>query len=125
MTLARLLRIADRGYRTRGLTLTPYINLLLPDDRASRLTTDTLVELARGGDTLAQFIAAELIDTYDGTAAEKDQLTEAVRALSAAADDLDSVIEALTRAAGRPRTAVRLRRSLRCQGSRTIDHPYP
>jgi hypothetical protein len=44
-----------------------------------------------GGDTLAQFIAQELADTFDGEAGETQQINEAVRVIQSAADDLAAV----------------------------------
>jgi hypothetical protein len=49
------------------------------------------------GDTLAEFIAGELKDTFDEKAPDNQQLEEAVRALSVARRELDDVITALER----------------------------
>ena len=48
-----------------------------------------------GGDTLAQFIAIELADTFDEEADDDKQIAEAVRVMQSAADDLNSVARAL------------------------------
>ena len=48
-----------------------------------------------GGDTLACFVALELAETFDDEASTSDQAAEAVRALTRAADDLQSVIHAI------------------------------
>ena len=48
-----------------------------------------------GGDTLAQFIAQEIADTYDGDASDEDQIAEAVRVMQRAADDLVKVAQAI------------------------------
>ena len=48
-----------------------------------------------GGDTLAQFIALELAETYDGEASDEEQITEAVRVMQRAADDLVGVARAI------------------------------
>lgn len=48
-----------------------------------------------GGDTLAQFIARELADTYDSEADDKMQAETAVRAMQAAASDITTVMDAL------------------------------
>ena len=45
------------------------------------------------GDTLAQFIVAELRDTFDAEASRSAQLQEARLALSHAIDDLKGVME--------------------------------
>ena len=49
-----------------------------------------------GGDTLAQFIAIELADTYDADASDNEQIATAVRAMQTAADDLAAVAQALS-----------------------------
>ena len=48
-----------------------------------------------GGDTLAQFIAQEIHDTYDVNASEAQQIASAVKAMQTAADDLQKVADAL------------------------------
>ena len=49
-----------------------------------------------GGDTLAQFIANELADTYDSDASEEEQVATAVKVMQSAADDLQAVADALS-----------------------------
>lgn len=48
-----------------------------------------------GGDTLAQFIAQELSETFDPDAEEAAQIDEAVRVMQSAADDLAEVARSL------------------------------
>ncbi|MEI6166677.1 MAG: hypothetical protein WCS52_05740 [bacterium] len=48
-----------------------------------------------GGDTLAQFIAQEIHDTYDVNASDTEQIASAVKAMQTAADDLQRVADAL------------------------------
>ena len=48
-----------------------------------------------GGDTLAQFIAQELADTYDSEAGDRVQVETAVRVMQAAVSDITTVIDAL------------------------------
>ena len=48
-----------------------------------------------GGDTLAEFIARELYDTFDPDAGDDEQLAAAVKAMQSAADDLQGVAHAL------------------------------
>jgi hypothetical protein len=48
-----------------------------------------------GGDTLAQFIAHELADTYDEEASDSEQLDKAIRKMREAANDLYAVVTAL------------------------------
>lgn len=50
-----------------------------------------------GGDTLAQFIANEISDTYDPDATDRNQIRTAMKALSMASDDLAAVMAALAR----------------------------
>lgn len=49
-----------------------------------------------GGDTLAQFIAGELAETFDPEASEGEQIAAAVRVMQTAADDLAAVAQALS-----------------------------
>ena len=48
-----------------------------------------------GGDTLAQFIAQEIHDTYDVNASGAQQIASAVKSMQTAADDLQRVADAL------------------------------
>lgn len=48
-----------------------------------------------GGDTLARFVAMELAETFDSDASTDEQVSEAVRALNRAVQDLQSVINAI------------------------------
>jgi hypothetical protein len=48
-----------------------------------------------GGDTLAQFIAQEIHDTYDVNASGAQQIASAVKSMQTAADDLQKVADAL------------------------------
>lgn len=52
-------------------------------------------ENPNGGDTLAQFIALELADTFDPEADDKEQVETAVRVMQSAANDIAAVMEAL------------------------------
>ena len=52
-----------------------------------------------GGDTLAQFIAQELADTFDPDAEESKQIAAAVKSVRSAADDLNAVAFAIERMA--------------------------
>ena len=49
-----------------------------------------------GGDTLAEFVARELNDTFDPEADEATQIATAVRAMQTAADDLQAVAHSLS-----------------------------
>lgn len=79
MKLDELIEIANRGY---------------PDDE--------IVSYHRGetetGDGLAKFIAVELRETFDPKTADAAQIAEAIRALSVARNEIESVIEALANA---------------------------
>ena len=48
-----------------------------------------------GGDTLAQFIAQELADTFNPEASDREQVETAVRVMQSAANDITAVVEAL------------------------------
>lgn len=48
-----------------------------------------------GGDTLAQFIARELADTYDSEADDRVQVETAVQVMQAAISNITAVIDAL------------------------------
>jgi len=50
----------------------------------------------KGGDTLAQFIANEIADTYDPDASEEEQINTVSRVLFTASADLEAVITALS-----------------------------
>jgi hypothetical protein len=77
MTLDKLVKIADRGYYD-GLVWAYYKD---PD--------------GDHGDTLAQFIALEIADTYDPEADDVEQLLEVARALTKAEVQLAEVVNAL------------------------------
>ncbi len=57
-----------------------------------------------GGDTLAEFVATELYETYDSESGDNEQLATAVKVMQAAADDLAAVAHALANM-GRERVA--------------------
>ncbi len=48
-----------------------------------------------GGDTLAEFIASELYQTYDPDAGDESQLDTAIRKIREATNDLGAVVAAL------------------------------
>ena len=48
-----------------------------------------------GGDTLAEFIVRELLDTFDAEASEIEQLKTARAVMQRAADDLNKIVRAL------------------------------
>lgn len=76
MTLEAILEIAATGYPDPDIFRT-----------AAKLNEDV-------GDTLALFLAREIRDTYDADASNKEQITEALRALCVAERDVKSVIKA-------------------------------
>ena len=49
------------------------------------------------GDTLAEFIVGEIVDTYDAMATDRAQIADAVLAMNRAQSDLDAVAKALER----------------------------
>ena len=48
-----------------------------------------------GGDTLAEFVALELYESFDPEAGDDEQLATAVKVMQSAADDLQAVAHAL------------------------------
>lgn len=81
MTLEELIQKASAGYPD-GLIAETY------DETTGR-------SVNRNGDLLAQFIAAELIETYNADASDGDQIDEARRVVSRAIDRLESVYSAI------------------------------
>lgn len=57
-----------------------------------------------GGDTLAEFVALELYESFDPEAVDDEQLATAVKVMQSAADDLQAVAHALANI-GRERMA--------------------
>ncbi len=48
-----------------------------------------------GGDTLAEFVALELFESFDPGVGDEEQLATAVKVMQSAADDLQAVAHAL------------------------------
>lgn len=83
MTIKELLDLANQGY---------------PDGYLSEYYDSQGQRKDGFGDTLAQFIVAELIETFDPAASSAEQLAEAIRALERAQEALSQVLNALDRA---------------------------
>lgn len=81
MTLAQLLDRANHGYPDGFL--------------AEYYDPDTGEARAGSGDTRALFIVRELRETFDPEAPDDAQVTEAIRVLERAREDLSQVIAAL------------------------------
>ncbi len=81
LTLVELLNLANEAYVDGYL--------------AEYFDAETGERRQGSGDTLAQFIVAELRDTFDAEASRSAQLQEGRRALSHAIDDLEGVMERL------------------------------
>ncbi len=81
LSLVELLNLANEGYADGYL--------------AEYFDPETGERRQGSGDTLAQFIVAELQDTFDAEASRSAQLQEARRVLSHAIDDLQGVIDRL------------------------------
>lgn len=81
MELNEMMRIVDAGY---------------PDGMV-RLCWDEKNQQVRGGqgDTLAEFIVREIVDTFDATADTRGQIQAALDAMRWAAIELGAVISAL------------------------------
>jgi hypothetical protein len=84
MTKLELMRAANEGY---------------PDGLLSEYYNDNgdFVRDNNGGDGLAAFIVAELSDTFDPAATDRDQIEEALRVLDRAQRDLMDTANALQR----------------------------
>ena len=81
MKLNELLEIVHRAY---------------PDEHTRRCWDAKNRKVRTGtGDTLAEFIVREIVDTFNADTPEKDQLDEALCAMRRACTELTAVIEAL------------------------------
>ena len=81
MKLNKLLEIAHRAYPEEHTRL-------CWDAKRQKVRTGT-------GDTLAEFVVAELVDTFDRTASDEGQLDAALSEMRWACTELTAVIEAL------------------------------
>ena len=81
LSLVELLNLANQGYADGYL--------------AEYFNPETGERRQGSGDTLAQFIVAEIRDKFDAEASRDDQIREARLALSHAVDDLEGVMEKL------------------------------
>lgn len=83
MKLNELLEIVHRAY---------------PDEHTRRCWDAKKRKVRTGaGDTLAEFIVREIVDTYDAAATDRAQIADAVLAMNKAQGDLDAVAKALER----------------------------
>ena len=85
MTLVELLNKANEGYPDGFL------------DEYYDHDTGALIdrEHQNWGDTLAQFVVVELVETFDPTASDDEQIVEALRVMHNAARDLQGVVLAI------------------------------
>lgn len=86
MKLTELIERANRGYEADGglTTLTGFYDMETGEPLANS-----------SGDGLVGFIVTELAETFDDTATDEEQLTEAVRVIERARTDFDNIIAAL------------------------------
>ncbi len=86
MKLTELIGRANRGYEADVVltTLTGFYDMETGEPLA-----------APSGDGLAGFIVTELAETFDDTATDEEELTEAVRVIERARTDFDNIIAAL------------------------------
>ena len=69
-----------------------------PDEHTRRCWDAKKRKVRTGtGDTLAEFIIREIVDTYDAAATDRAQIADAVLAMNKAQSDLDAVAKALER----------------------------
>ena len=80
MTLDKIIEIANKAY---------------PDEFIAQYYENPDLE---NGDTLAQFITCELVETYDSEATDAQQIAEAIRVISRAAAEVQTVAEAFEEA---------------------------
>lgn len=87
MKLAELQNLANQGYGRCGGddSMRPYYNRKTGQARP----------FAKGGDSLARFVALELAETFNETLDEHEQLDGAICALENAKADLDGAIQIL------------------------------
>jgi len=82
--------------KTKNLSLKQIIHIA---DKVYSEGLGLVKQAARGeecGDTLAEFIARELKDTYDPKATKKKQLSEAHRVMFLAKNDIEDVVQAFS-----------------------------
>lgn len=84
MELATIIVTAARAYTDEAPLL--YFNV----------TTEQVVKNRSGGDTLAQFVVNELVETFDPDAGNDAQVAMAVTSMQKAADQLQEVANALS-----------------------------
>lgn len=82
MKLIDLQKIADKGYNGKACEgKSEFYN------EKTGMPTKT----SRGGDTLQWFVHIEIAETFDATASDSDQISEAIRVIEAAIVDLQGV----------------------------------
>lgn len=81
MTLKELLDYANLGY--------PEAYLEVYYDEEGKFNP------AGSGDGLARFIVEEIIETYDASSSDEEQLREAIRVMERAVEHVHGVVEAL------------------------------
>jgi hypothetical protein len=84
MKIEKIIKIADAAYPD-GMVQQAF------DANKNRGVEDELVTV---GDGLAEFIARELVDTYDPKASSDEQLTEAARCMTSARNEMDEIVMA-------------------------------
>ena len=90
ISINELIRIADKAYNHDGIIAECWdFTKERPIPHPQSLLT---------GDGLSYFIVCELFETYNQTDSREAQIDEAVRVLSSASEQLNRVIDAITRA---------------------------
>jgi len=85
MTINELVKLVDRLYENDGLVLEAY----------RQHTDSTNFGAVRVGDTLAEFIAIELYETFPEDATDESQLEAALYAMDRASAQLQQVVAGL------------------------------
>jgi hypothetical protein len=83
MKLKNLIKIIDKAY---------------PDGMVGQAFGKDGTEITSPGDTLAEFIAREVTETFDPEAKTTDQLAEALRVMNSAHREVGEVVDALEQA---------------------------
>jgi len=96
MNLRQLVETAGAGYTKEGIL--PDLTEYLHDDGVLRERNER-----DQGDTLGEFIAVELCETFDDSADDDRQYEEAIRVMVSATEQLERVVDVLTAARSRAR----------------------
>lgn len=89
MRLIELIVLCDAGY-TQDFPESSLLEYINPRSGGPLLKLPSPI-----GDTLALFVVRELSETFDPDASDEEQLSEAIRVMAAARNNLDNIVSAL------------------------------